>query len=131
MALKITLRPHEKIIVAGAAIRNGDHTTNLLIENKVPVLREKEILKKENAVSPASRIYFIIQLMYMDQENLADHHKSYWGLVNDFVKAAPSALAMIDKINVQILSAQYYKALKIARELIKYEQSLMQREKAS
>ena len=130
MALKITLRPYEKIIIAGAAITNGSHTTNLLIENKVPVLREKEILKKENANSPASRIYFVVQLMYMDQENLAEHHKLYWNLVNDFIKAAPSALGLIDKINVQILGAQYYKALKFARELIKYEQSIISGTKA-
>jgi flagellar biosynthesis repressor protein FlbT len=125
MALKITLRPDEKIIIAGALIRNGDRTANLLIENKVPFLREKEILKRENAHSPASKIYFVVQLMYMDQPNLADHHKLYWKLVNAFIKAAPSALGLIDKINRQILAAQYYKALKNARELVKYEQRLM------
>ncbi len=131
MALKITLRPYEKIIIAGAAIKNGIHTTNLLIENEVPILREKDILKKENADSPARRIYFVVQLMYMDQANLVEHHKLYWSLVNAFLKAAPSALGLIDKINVQILSAQYYKALKYARELIKYEQSIISGTKKS
>jgi flagellar protein FlbT len=125
MALKITLRPNEKIIIAGAAITNGGATTQLLVENKVPVLRAKEILKKENANTPASRIYFVVQLMYMDQENLPAHHKVYWTLVNDFLNAAPSALGLIDKINAQILQAHYYKALKLSRELIKYEQALM------
>lgn len=125
MALKITLRPHEKIIIAGAVITNGGPTANLLIEKKVPVLREKEILKRENANTPASRIYFVVQLMYMDQENLPAHHKVYWTLVNDFIKAAPSALGLIDKINAHILHAHYYKALKLSRELIKYEQSII------
>jgi flagellar biosynthesis repressor protein FlbT len=125
MALKITLRPDEKIVVAGALIKNGDRTANLLIENNVPVLREKEILKKENANSPASKIYFVVQLMYMNQENLADHHKLYWNQVNAFIKAAPSSLGLVDKINRQILAAKYYKALKYARELIKYEESLL------
>jgi flagellar protein FlbT len=125
MALKITLRPNEKIIIAGAAITNGGATTQLLLENKVPVLRAKEILKRENANTPASRIYFVVQLMYMEQENLPAHHKVYWTLVNDFLTAAPSALGLIDKINEQILHAHYYKALKLSRELIKYEQALM------
>jgi flagellar protein FlbT len=131
MALKIKLRPHEKIIIAGVSVKNGDLSTTLLIENKVPVLREKEILRKDDASSPARRIYFIIQLMYMDQENLADHHKSYWKLIRDFTKAAPSAFAIINKISEQVLLTQYYKALKITRMLIKYEQSIMQSEKAS
>ncbi|MGV8058093.1 MAG: flagellar biosynthesis repressor FlbT [Smithellaceae bacterium] len=125
MTLKITLRPNDKIIIAGALIRNTDRTANLLIENKVPVLRGKEILKKENATSPAQKIYFVVQLMYLDQANLADYQKLYWHLANAFIGAAPSSLGLIDKINGQILTAQYYKALKCARELIKYEQSLL------
>jgi flagellar biosynthesis repressor protein FlbT len=131
MALKITLRPHERIIIAGAAITNGNTAASLLIENNVPVLRGKEIIKRENANTPASRIYFVVQLMYMDQENLAEHHKVYWTLVNAFIKAAPSALDLIDKINIQILNAHYYKALKLARELIKYEQSIISGAKKS
>lgn len=130
MALKITLRPHEKIIIAGTAIRNGGNTTNLIIENKVPILREREILKEREADSPAKRIYFIVQLMYMDQENLIEHHKLYWSLVNEFIQAAPSALGLIDKINRQILGAQYYKALKLTRELIDYEQLILSSSKA-
>ena len=100
------------------------------LHRNVPLLREKDILKEVHADSPARRIYFVVQLMYMDQENLAEHHKLYWNLVNDFIKAAPSALGLIDKINVQILGAQYYKALKFARELIKYEQSIISGTKA-
>lgn len=125
MALKITLRPEEKVIVNGTSIKNGDRTAHLLIENKVPVLREKEILKKEKANSPARKIYFVVQLMYMNSENLADHHKLYWNLANSFIKAAPSSLGLIDKINGQILAGQYYKALKYSRELVKYEQMLL------
>ncbi|MEN6373898.1 MAG: flagellar biosynthesis repressor FlbT [Smithella sp.] len=131
MALKITLRPDEKIIIAGALIKNGDRTAHLLIENKVPFLREKEILKKENTHSPASKIYFVVQLMYMNQDNIVDHQRLYWKLVNAFVKAAPSSLELIDKINRQILTSRYYKALKYVRELIKYEQLLTSGLKAS
>jgi hypothetical protein len=38
---------------------------------------------------------------------------------------------LIDKINGQILASQYYKALKYARELVKYEQMLLTGIKAS
>jgi flagellar protein FlbT len=125
MALKIALRPHEKIIIAGAAITNGSSGTSLIIENNVPILREKDILKEENADSPARRIYFVVQLMYMDQENLALHHQSYWALVRDFLRVAPSALDLIRRTSEYILGAQYYKALKLVRRLIDYEQSVM------
>lgn len=123
--LKITLKPSEKIIVAGAVITNAGSTAHLLIGNKVPILREKDILKEENADSPARRIYYIVQLMYLDQEGLSAYHTPYWKLVGDFLKAAPSAMGLINRINERIISAQYYAALKLADELIEYEQFLI------
>jgi flagellar protein FlbT len=46
------------------------------------LLREKNILKEEEANTPGRRIYFVIQLMYIDEENLTTHHKTYWELVS-------------------------------------------------
>lgn len=129
MALKITLKPNERMIIAGAAITNGGSAANLIIENNVPILREKDILGKKDADSPARRIYFVVQIMYLDPENLAAHHQSYWDLVRDFIKAAPSSLPIIEKISRQILAGRYYKALKCSRTLIEYEDSLLARVK--
>jgi len=40
MALKITLKPNEKMIVGGAVITNANiRNTDLIIENNVPILR--------------------------------------------------------------------------------------------
>lgn len=129
MALKITLKPHEKMIIGGAVISNGPAKSEFVIENKVPLLRQDSILNAEEAISPARRIYFAIQLMYIDPQNMKDHHGLYWELVRDFVKAAPSFLEMIDVINEMILQEQYYQALKLARKLIDFEQEVMNRAK--
>lgn len=125
MALKITLKPHERIILGGAVVTNGDSKCEFLIENKVTLLREKDIMGEGDANSPSRRIYFTIQLMYIDNDNLATHHKSYWQLVREVVKAAPSTIGLIDQISEHIVSNQYYQALKIARELIEYEQEVI------
>ena len=125
MALKIALKPHEKIVIAGAVITNGNAGTHLLIENNVPLLREKDILKEENATTPARRIYFVVQLMYLDEVNIAMYHQRYWSLVRDFLKAVPSAISMIRNISSKIQSGQYYKSLKLINQLIGYEQSLI------
>lgn len=129
MALKITLKPHERVIIAGAAITNGNVSTHLLIENTVPILREKDLLREKEAKSPAQKIYFIIQIMYLDQENLTGHHKIYWDLIHAFLKAIPSSLGLIDEISEQILGSRYYKALKVARKLMDYEQSILSKTK--
>lgn len=121
MPLKITLKPNEKIIIAGAVVKNTNTTTNILIENNVPILREKDILTESKADTPARRIYYVVQLMYIDRENLVNYHSHYWNLVRDFLNAAPSATGIIRDISEHLLGERYYKALKTARELIDYE----------
>jgi len=127
MALKISLRPHERIIIGDAVIMNGDVRAHFVIENNVPVLREKDIMSEKDAHSPCRRIYFVVQLMYVDGRNLADHHRTYWDLVGEILKAAPSMLPYIDQINRHILGQRYYQALKVARKLIEYEQEVINR----
>ena len=125
MALKITLKPYERVIVGGAVVTNGNIKTNLVIENDVPILREKDIMKKQDADTPCRRIYFVIQLMYVDEKHTLEHHNMYWKLVQDVLKAAPSVLGLIDQISEHILDNRYYKALKLARKLIDYEQEVV------
>ena len=126
MALKITLKPNEKMIIGGAVVTNGNiKNTDLIIENNVPVLRQKNILSQKDATSPCSRIYFTIQLMYIDEENIAVHQDIYWSLVRELLDAAPRLTGHIDLINEQILSGNYYVALKLSSELIHYEQEVL------
>ena len=44
MALKVELKPGERIILGDCVITNHDQRTRLLIEGHVPILREKDIL---------------------------------------------------------------------------------------
>ena len=122
MALKITVKPHEKLIIGGAVIENGSAKSELLIENNVPILRGKDIMALRDADSPCKRIYFAIQLMYVDQENLAEHHKAYWDLVKDVSDVAPSRRPVLQEISNNVLNRRYYKGLKLTRSLIAYEQ---------
>ena len=122
MALKISLRPHERLIIGNAVIENGGAHSEFMVENNVPILREKDIMSAKDADSPCRRIYFVIQLMYVDEKNLADHHNTYWDLVKDVVEAAPSTLGLIDQISWYILGNKYYQALKLTKKLIDYEQ---------
>jgi len=127
MSLKITLKPHERMILAGAAITNGSSTANLTIENNVPILRKKDILKDEDATSPGRRIYFVIQLMYLDQENRVSYQGRYWELIRDIVQAAPSLKPVINEINEHVIGGRYYAALKAGKKLIKDEEAILSR----
>ena len=127
MALKISLKPKEKMIIGGAVIANGNNAgCQLIIENKVPILREKDILSENDSDTPCRQLYFLIQLMYIDDEgNLEIHQKNYWQLVKKVVNAAPSMVGLIDQINEEIVNSRYYQALKLGQELIEYEQEVV------
>ena len=128
MALKITLKPQEKMILSGAVIANGNNAgCELIIENKVPILREKDILSENDADTPCRQLYFIVQLMYIDEGNQAIHQKNYWSLVKELIKAAPSTVGLTDYISEEIVNGRYYQALKLARKLIDYEQEVISR----
>jgi len=43
MSLKITLKPYEKFIIGGAVIINGEAKSTFVVENDVPILRQKDI----------------------------------------------------------------------------------------
>jgi flagellar biosynthesis repressor protein FlbT len=126
MALKLALKSGERIVIGGAVIINGSNSKcELIVENNAPVLREKDILSEKGANSPCSRIYFCIQLMYLDLENLNIHSDTYWKLVKQVLNAAPSMTGRIDQISEHIVNGKYYQALKLAGNLIEYEQEVI------
>jgi len=115
------------MVVGGAVITNGNiKNTDLIIENNVPILRQKDILSEKDATSPCSRIYFLIQLMYIDEEYLTTHQNTYWEYVRELLDAAPRLTGHIDRINENILIGNCYRALKLASELIDYEQEILE-----
>jgi flagellar biosynthesis repressor protein FlbT len=130
MALKIELKPNERVIVGECVITNASQRTRLLIEGKVPVLREKDIMALSRANSPAKRIYLLIQLMYTAKRP-KEHQAMYFQLAREIVRAAPGTRRFIESINNQILTGDLYKALKEARKLIAYEKETLDMNHAS
>ncbi len=124
MALKVELKPHEKMIIGQAVITNGDQRTKLTIDGEAPILRSKDIMMPEDATTPARRISLCVQAMYLSDSTL-EHHDNYFNLVKDLVTAAPSTLKFIEEINKLILTNSLYKALKVTRALIAYEKELL------
>ncbi|MBJ3783905.1 flagellar biosynthesis repressor FlbT [Devosia sediminis] len=124
MALKVELKPGEKLLIGNCIITNSDQRTRLFIDGNAPILREKDILTSDTANTPAKRIYLAVQLMYIDDDT-AKAQESYNEMSRDFVAAVPSSLPIVDQINNEILTGSLYKALKASQKLIEYEQDLL------
>ena len=124
MALKVELKPRERILIGDCVITNDDQRTHLLIDGHAPILREKDIMTPRLATTPAKRIYLAVQLMYTSK-NPSAHHDVYFSLVRDITKAAPSVWPLVESINNLILTGDMYKALKQAKKLVNYEEELV------
>ena len=125
MPLKLTLKPHERVIIGGAVVTNGASSCHLLIENNVPILRQSDILSESQANTPCRRIYFVIQLIYIDQAQSAELQPVFWELAREVLEAAPSMKNLISRISQFIIENKMYQALKTARKLIQYEEELI------
>ena len=125
MALKVELKPHERIIIGACVSTNTEQRTKLLIEGeRIPVLRERDILTPATADTPARLIYLAVQLMYLSPDPQA-HHPTYFSLMRDMLQAAPSSWPFIEGINNHILNGDLYLAWKEAKKLIGHEETLL------
>src|SRR5689334_12894374 len=103
MALKVELKPHERIIIGACVITNTYQRARLLIDgDRIPILREKDILTPETADTPAKLIYLSVQLMYLSPDPMA-HHPTYFSLIRDALNTMPGVWPIIEGINNHIL----------------------------
>ncbi|NOZ43220.1 MAG: flagellar biosynthesis repressor FlbT [Alphaproteobacteria bacterium] len=123
MALKISLKPGEKIVVNGAVMVNGDRRSTLILQNKASLLREKDILLAENVDTPVKHVYFPIMLMYMDINGFDKYYEQYvlrmtelLGVVED-----PAARTLCVAISKDVMDGEFYKALLKCKKMFEYE----------
>lgn len=128
MALIIDLKPGEKILVGTAVITNDSQRTRLHIAGDAPILREKDIMKEDQADTPCKKIYFLVQCMYISPKP-EEYFEKYFSQIREIQAAAPSTTLFFATINDKILSGSYYQAMKASRELIKYENELIENAK--
>ena len=131
MGLKLNLKPHEKCIIGGAAVQNGNKMASFMIANQTTILREKHIMTEEKADTLAKQIYFVVQLIYLDGgiDNSKQNHEIFFKLIREFIDLDPSSIGLdiIAEIGQLILDGADYQALAQCRKLIEYEKTLLNR----
>jgi len=123
LPLKLSLKPGEKFVLNGAVVQNGDRRGVLVLQNKASVLREKDIMQPEEAVTPARMIYFPVMMMYLDEPGALRYYDEFVRRLSEFMGVIrnPDVLADCVAISKHAMSKEYYKALMLCRKLIEYE----------
>jgi flagellar protein FlbT len=124
MALRVELKPGERIIIGESVITNADARAAFLIDGDAPILREKDILTADSANTPVKRIYLCVQMMYLERD-IVKYQEIYFDLIKDLLTAVPSFKASIEAASNHILSGELYKALKALKKLIELERALL------
>ena len=124
MPLKVTLKPGEKFVINGAVVVNGDRRVNLLIQNKVSILREKDVILPDEANTPVKRIYFAIMMMYLDDKGAKAYYDEFVQRVTEFMNAISNRQALEECISIiqDVNERQYYRALMTCRKLLPFEE---------
>lgn len=127
MPLKINVKPSEKFIINGAVMIAGNKGASLILQNEATVLLGKDIMQEEDANTPAKRIYYMILLMYLDEDGGKDYRPTFLKLIEDFLLA--TTMKEVKKNLLYILqdvnSSKFYRALKTCKSLINYENEIL------
>ena len=123
MALKITLKPGEKFVINGAVVVNGDRRSNLLIQNKVSILREKDVLLPNEANTPVKRIYFAVMMMYLEEASSNKYYDEFVARVTEFINAIRDQEALEKCVNIieDVNAKRFYQALMTCKKLLPFE----------
>ena len=123
MALKLSLKPGEKFVVNGAVIVNGDRRASLIIQNKVSILRERDVMTPEEAETPMRRVYFQIMMMYLDPQDEQGYYAEFMKRITEFMGAIKNPSALMECIGIieDVQAKRLYKALMTCRKLFAFE----------
>lgn len=119
--LRISLRDGEALVVNGAMLR-AKGRTELVIENKVALLRGREIMAPEEATTTARRLYYATMMAYFG--DAPDKHRDQ--VIDELTLLIPAMAsdegrAACVRFARQVAEGSYYRALATCRALIEFE----------
>lgn len=128
MTLRISLRDGEQMIVNGAVFRSIGRT-ELCVENKVALLRGREVMAPDEATTPARRLYYTCMLAYIDPDGATAHHDAIIAYLSGLIAAFEShdAKAACVSFARKVAVGDFYRALADCRALIGYEAAVFDR----
>ncbi|MFL9841580.1 flagellar biosynthesis repressor FlbT [Sphingomonas sp. ST-64] len=122
--LRISLRDGEALVINGAMLRSKGRS-ELVIENKVALLRGREIMTPEEATSTARRLYFATMMAYLGDE--PDTHKNQ--VIDELTLLIPvmdsdEGRAACVRFARLVAEGNYYRGLAACRALIEFEDAV-------
>ena len=121
MALRLTLKPDERVIINGCVLKNGPKRHVIEIENRADILRGEDMLSAETAITPVRRLAYHIQIALVSVSHRPQYEGSIAEGLAQLTKALPRFAAAIAEAETHVQAADYYGAYRALKPLIAHE----------
>ncbi len=125
MPLKLEMKMGDRIIINGAVVEVASSHAKIVVLNQAAILRGKEILSEEQAITPATRVYFALQSAYLFPDVADQYLVQFDEYIEQYKTACPSASDIVENIKSDVASGQLYRALKASQELVGHQQGVL------
>jgi flagellar protein FlbT len=127
MALRLTLKPNERVLINGCVVRNADRRQMLIIENMADVIREADLLDESAARTPVKEVYFFMQAALLDAGTRKKLVPIIQKKLGKLVPVFHDDMAghIFDAANF-VSQADFYKAMRALKPVMDYETQLFE-----
>ena len=126
--LVLKLGPHERVLINGAVIENGEKRSRLaIVTPNANILRLRDAIHPEQANTPVRRVCYIAQLVLTGDADAGDVRMQLLRGIEQLSQAltdydSRTQLALASRA---VLEDQHYQALKALRSLLPREERLL------
>ena len=124
----LKLAPHERVLINGAVIENGDRRArNSIRTPDVNILRLRDAIHPEQATTPVSRACYEAQLVLSGDRVAADGRRIMLGNLEQLSQVFDDrdSRILLSEATDSVLSDNFYRALRALRDLLPREARLL------
>ena len=125
--LVLKLGPHERVLINGAVIENGERRSRLAIMTpNANILRLRDAIHPDEANTPVRRVCYLAQLVLTGDADPADTRLKLLRGIEQLsqVLTDHDSRAQLANASRSVLEDQHYQALKALRNLLPREERL-------
>jgi len=126
--LVLKLGPHERVLINGAVIENGDKRSRLAVMTpRANILRLRDAIHPEEVNTPVRRVCYIAQLVLSGDADAAEARMQLLRGIEQLSQVLTDAdsRALLTQATAGVLEDQHYQSLKALRALLPREERLM------
>ena len=126
--LILRLRPHEKFLINGVILENGEKRAKLRVKSEgANILRLRDALHPSEANTPVKRLYYAAQLIVTGDISAETAMPELQQGLSDLYDALPDeeCREQIENARAHLQAKEYYRALRALKSILPFEEKLL------